>query len=166
MASIATGPALAESATSRIAEFEAIAPKAGLPDEGPTMSLMRIAMQRHTAMFMSNMIGGLTQTQFATMAKLHEIGPCSQNELGRRVFLDGATIKGVIDRLRRRALVRTRPARHDMRLHIVSLTTKGQNMSEAAIGVAKHVNAMTLEPMTFSERQTLTLLLKKLAKVP
>jgi DNA-binding MarR family transcriptional regulator len=64
------------------------------------------------------------------------------------VFLDGATIKGVIDRLRHRGFVRTRPTRHDMRLHIVSLTAKGRNMGEAAIRVAEQVNAATLEPMT------------------
>src|ERR1700676_197125 len=34
--------------------------------------LMRIAMQRHTAIFMSRMIAGLTQTQFAALAQLAE----------------------------------------------------------------------------------------------
>jgi len=32
--------------------------------------LLRVAMQRHTAIFMSRMIEGLTQTQFAALAKL------------------------------------------------------------------------------------------------
>ena len=32
--------------------------------------LMRVAMQRHTAIFMSRMIAGLTQMQFAALAKL------------------------------------------------------------------------------------------------
>ena len=44
--------------------------------------LMRIAMQRHTSIFTSRMIEGLTQTQFAALAKLYEVGPCSQNYLG------------------------------------------------------------------------------------
>ena len=46
--------------------------------------LMRVAMQRHTSIFTSRMIEGLTQTQFAALAKLYEVGPCSQNHLGRR----------------------------------------------------------------------------------
>ena len=66
--------------------------------------LMRVAMQRHTAIFMSRMIEGLTQTQFAALAKLYEVGPCSQNHLGRLIYLDAATIKGVVDRLRVRGL--------------------------------------------------------------
>ena len=69
--------------------------------------LMRVAMQRHTSIFMSAMIEELTQTQFAVMAKLHEVGPCSQNHLGRLVYLDAATIKGVVDRLGLRGFVTT-----------------------------------------------------------
>ena len=66
--------------------------------------LMRIAMQRHTSIFTSRMIEGLTQTQFAALAKLYEVGPCSQNHLGRLIYLDAATIKGVVDRLHLRGL--------------------------------------------------------------
>lgn len=67
--------------------------------------LMRIAMQRHTSIFTSRMIEGLTQTQFAALAKLYEVGPCSQNYLGRLIYLDAATIKGVVDRLHLRGFV-------------------------------------------------------------
>ena len=66
--------------------------------------LMRVAMQRHTSIFTSRMIEGLTQTQFAALAKLYEVGPCSQNYLGRLIYLDAATIKGVVDRLHLRGL--------------------------------------------------------------
>src|SRR5215813_5220824 len=69
--------------------------------------LLRIATQRHTSLFMSRMVEGLTQTQFAALAKLLEVGPCSQNHLGRLIYLDAATIKGVVDRLRARGLVAT-----------------------------------------------------------
>src|SRR5215204_7041258 len=67
--------------------------------------LMRVAMQRHTSIFTSRMVGDLTQTQFAALAKLADVGTCSQNHLGRLIYLDAATIKGVIDRLRMRKLV-------------------------------------------------------------
>jgi len=66
--------------------------------------LLRVAMQRHTSIFTSRMIEALTQTQFAALSKLHEVGPCSQNHLGRLIYLDAATIKGVVDRLGRAAL--------------------------------------------------------------
>src|SRR6476660_9179168 len=67
--------------------------------------LMRIAMQRHTSIFTSRMIEGLTQTQFAALAKLYEVGPCSQNHLVRLIYLDPATIQGVVDRLHLRGFV-------------------------------------------------------------
>ena len=76
--------------------------------------LLRVAMQRHTAIFMSRIVRGLTQTQFAALAKLREVGPCSQNQLGRLIYLDAATTRGVGrpargPRLRRRARGRARP---------------------------------------------------------
>jgi hypothetical protein len=55
--------------------------------------LMRIAMQRHTSIFTSRMIEGLTQTQFAALARALRGWPCSQNYLGRLIYLDAATIK-------------------------------------------------------------------------
>lgn len=45
--------------------------------------LMRIAMQRHTSIFTSRMVEGLTQTQFAALAKLYELA------LARRIILAG-----------------------------------------------------------------------------
>src|ERR1035441_5001577 len=56
--------------------------------------MLRVALQRHTSIFTTRMIEGLTQTQFAALAKLAEVGPCSQNHLGRLIYLDAATIKG------------------------------------------------------------------------
>src|SRR6266545_3743773 len=75
--------------------------------------LLRVAMQRHTAIFMSRMIADLTQTQFAALAKLFAVGPCSQNQLGRLIYLDAATTKGVVDRLKARHLVTVCPDPHD-----------------------------------------------------
>ena len=125
--------------------------------------LMRVAMQRHTSIFMSAMIEELTQTQFAVMAKLHEVGPCSQNHLGRLVYLDAATIKGVVDRLGLRGFVTTGSDPTDRRRRAVSLTDKGSQIMEAAIGVATEITAKTLRPLTADEQRTLTRLLKKLA---
>ena len=66
---------------------------------------LRVAMQRHTSIFTARMIEGLTQTQFAALAKLHEVGSCSQNHLGRLIYLDAATIKSVVDRLGARGFI-------------------------------------------------------------
>jgi DNA-binding MarR family transcriptional regulator len=124
--------------------------------------LMRVAMQRHTSIFMSRMIEDLTQTQFAVMAKLHEVGPSSQNHLGRLVYLDAATIKGVVDRLGLRGFVTTGSDPTDRRRRAVSLTDKGAQIMDAAIKVAAEITTKTLLPLSAEEQRTLTRLLKKI----
>ena len=125
--------------------------------------LLRVAMQRHTSIFTSQMIEGLTQTQFASLAKLYEVGPCSQNHLGRLIFLDAATIKGVVDRLSVRGFLTASNDPHDKRRRAVVLTEEGRRVTEAAIKVAMKITADTLLPLTEEERRTITRLLKKLA---
>ncbi|MEJ2378281.1 MAG: MarR family transcriptional regulator [Pseudolabrys sp.] len=124
--------------------------------------LMRVAMQRHTAVFMSRMIEGLTQTQFAALAKLHEVGPCSQNHLGRLIYLDAATIKGVVDRLSARGFVSACADPNDRRRRAVALIERGREVTEAAIEVAAGITADTLAPLNAEERRLIVRLLKKL----
>lgn len=124
--------------------------------------LMRVAMQRHTSIFMAHMIEDLTQTQFAVLAKLHEVGPTSQNHLGRLVFLDAATIKGVVDRLVLRGFISTGSDPTDRRRRAVSLTDAGAHVVAAAIRVAADVTARTLRPLTADEQRVLVRLLKKI----
>lgn len=124
--------------------------------------LMRVAVQRHTAIFMSRMIESLTQTQFAALAKLYEVGPCSQNHLGRLIYLDAATIKGVVDRLGVRGFVTALNDPKDRRRRAVALTDLGRDVTEKAIKVAGEITAATLTPLTAEEQRTVAKLLKKL----
>jgi DNA-binding MarR family transcriptional regulator len=124
--------------------------------------LMRVAMQRHTSIFTSRMIEDLTQTQFAALAKLLEVGPCSQNQLGRLIYLDAATIKGVVDRLRLRSFVITSDDPKDRRRMDVMLTDRGRQVTEAAVKVAAEITAATLAPLTPDEQRAIGKLLKKL----
>ena len=122
---------------------------------------LRVAMQRHTSIFTSHMIEGLTQTQFAALSKLHEVGPCSQNHLGRLIFLDAATIKGVVDRLGARGFLTALADPKDRRRRAVALTARGRKVTEAAMKIAAEITAATLAPLTAEEQLTLTRLLKK-----
>jgi DNA-binding MarR family transcriptional regulator len=124
--------------------------------------LMRVAMQRHTAIFMSRMVDGLTQTQFAALAKLYEVGPCSQNHLGRLIYLDAATIKGVVDRLRVRGFVTAMPDLNDRRRRAVALSERGRAVTGEAIKVAAEITAATLTPLSPDEQKAVVKLLKKL----
>lgn len=123
---------------------------------------LRVVMQRHTAIFTSRMVEGLTQSQFSALAKLLETGPCSQNQLGRLIYLDAATIKGVVDRLRLRGFVTISSNLKDRRLRSVELTDAGRKATEAAMRVAAEVTAATLEPLTPDEQRAFAGLLKKM----
>src|SRR5258707_10252361 len=122
--------------------------------------LLRVAMQRHTSIFMSKMIEGLTQTQFAALAKLCEVGPCSQNHLGRLIYLDAATIKGVVDRLGVRGFVTALADPTDRRRRAVALTERGRKVTEAAMLVAAQITPPTLTPLTAEEQRLVARLLK------
>jgi len=149
-------------------KLKVVVPAAEVPEPGRYVLdeqagfLMRVAMQRHTAIFMSQMVEGLTQTQFAALAKLYEVGPCSQNHLGRLICLDAATIKGVVDRLSGRGFVTALADPVDRRRRAVTLTERGRKATEAAQQVAARITADTLEPLTPEEQRVVTRLLKKL----
>ena len=89
--------------------------------------LLRRVNQRHLAVFAA-VIPEVTTTQLAAMAKLAELGPMSQNQLGRVTAMDAATIKGVVGRLVTRRLVVTVPSEEDRRRLIVDLTPEGREL--------------------------------------
>lgn len=124
--------------------------------------LLRVAMQRHTSIFMSRIIKGLTQTQFAALAKLREVGPCSQNQLGRLIYLDAATTKGVVDRLEARRFITARQDSHDRRRRAIALTDAGRGVADAAVKVARQITRQTLLPLSGREQRTVIRLLKRL----
>jgi DNA-binding MarR family transcriptional regulator len=94
--------------------------------------ILRQVSQRHTAIFAASIGDDLTPTQWATLAKLLERGPCSQNLLGRQTAMDAATIKGVVDRLSNRGMLETRPDPSDARRLVVVLTPAGKEVAERA----------------------------------
>jgi len=124
--------------------------------------LMRVAMQRHTSIFMSLMPHDLTQPQFAVLAKLIEVGTCSQNHLGRLIYLDAATIKGVIDRLRTRKLVTVQLNPKDRRRSMVSVTKHGYRIANEATKLAHRITAETLVPLRPLEQRQIVRLLRKM----
>ncbi len=122
---------------------------------------LRRANQRHVAIFAKHVVG-LTPTQFATLARLAEHGALSQNKLGRITAMDSATIKGVVERLRAKDLVSSRPDQSDQRLRLVDLTEKGRLVYQTAMQQALAARTETMEPLTEDEIEQFETLLAKL----
>ncbi|HEY8565558.1 MAG TPA: MarR family transcriptional regulator [Beijerinckiaceae bacterium] len=124
--------------------------------------LLRQVSQRHAVIFAGGIGCDLTPTQWAALAKLHEVGACSQNHLGRLTAMDAATVKGVVDRLAKRDLARTRSDPQDGRRLLVEITPAGRDLVERTIPRALAVTEETLAPLKPAERRTLLGLLRQL----
>jgi DNA-binding MarR family transcriptional regulator len=124
---------------------------------------LRQAQQRHATIFATEMVEDLTPTQWAALAKLREVGDCSQNHLGRLTAMDAATIKGVIDRLTARGFTAIRPDPNDGRRILVALTPAGSDLYDRAAPIAALITGKTLEPLGKNERSIFVALLRRLA---
>ncbi|KQT55226.1 MULTISPECIES: MarR family winged helix-turn-helix transcriptional regulator [unclassified Aureimonas] len=124
--------------------------------------ILRQVQQRHATIFVSHFASDLTPTQWAVIAKLAEIGEVSQNLLGRHTAMDVATIKGVVERLVKRGLVRTQPDPVDRRRLSISLSPAGRDCFDASVANARTVTEETLQPLDAQERQLLLGLLEKI----
>ena len=123
--------------------------------------VLRRVTQRHLAIF-SDLIPHVTTTQFAVLARLDELGPQSQNLLGRASAMDAATIKGVVDRLARQGLVVTAADPDDRRRLTVALTPEGTLLFKTTQAMALTVSDHTLKPLTPEEQVILLALLARL----
>lgn len=127
--------------------------------------ILRRAHQRATAIFLAELGDAhqITPMQFAALAKLHDLGAQSQNELGRLVAMDPVTIQGVIRRLTERHLIERSADPADRRRAVLRLTGAGRDLVERMIPFGFRVSAVTLEPLSPAEREQFLRLLGKLA---
>ncbi|GAB2179254.1 MarR family winged helix-turn-helix transcriptional regulator [Dongia sp. agr-C8] len=139
-----------------------VTPEEGYRLEKQVGYILRQASQRHAAIFAARIPEQLTTTQFATLVRLQEVGPCSQNNLGRQTAMDAATIKGVTDRLIQRGFVEAKVDPEDGRRRMLALTPLGLDLVARAIPVGLEISAETLEPLNPDERDQFLKLLMKL----
>jgi MarR family transcriptional regulator, lower aerobic nicotinate degradation pathway regulator len=124
--------------------------------------ILRLVSQRHTAIFADRMGADVTPTQWAALVKLHEVGPTSQNQLGRMTAMDVANIKGVVDRLLKRGLIATMADETDARRRLVALSGEGRALLLSRFADAKAITEETLSPLSPAERAQFLALLSKL----
>lgn len=101
--------------------------------------------------------------QFATLLRLHELGPQSQNELGRSVGMPPANIHATVRRLLADGLLKTEASPTDRRLTLVDLTQAGHAKLRQVLPAATAANARTLSALADDEQDLLMSLLRALA---
>lgn len=124
--------------------------------------LLRLAVQRHSVLFQEVVPLGLTPTQFSALIKLAELGSCSQNELGRHTAMDVATIKGVVERLRKKGLVAVAADPNDRRRAVLSIPEDQAHIVPELHKAGHMVSSLTLSPLSAAEQKQLLRLLEKI----
>jgi DNA-binding MarR family transcriptional regulator len=125
--------------------------------------LLRRAHQRNKALYAAVMPSDIAQPQFAVLARLLEVGPVTQNKLGRMTAMDAATVKGVVNRLVARRLLSIRRSPKDARVWIVDLTDGGRECIESLIEPALGAERQTLAALDPDERRLFLELLARVA---
>ncbi|GKX35578.1 MAG: transcriptional regulator [Rhizobiaceae bacterium MnEN-MB40S] len=133
--------------------------------DGQVGFLLRCAYQRASGNLLRRIADhGLTPAQFSVMARLYERGSMSQNRLGRLVGMEPANIRDVVQRLKRRGLLETRPAPDDARRLVIDFSEKGRSLIARLIPLEIESSAQTLASLNPEEQQTLLQLLGRLVE--
>lgn len=80
---------------------------------------------------------GLTYTQYVTMMALWEQDGVPVKELGKRLYLDSATLTPLLKRLESHGYVLRQRSKEDERSVLITLTDKGKELREAALDVPR-----------------------------
>jgi DNA-binding MarR family transcriptional regulator len=125
--------------------------------------LLRRAYQRHVALFQEAIPDdNLTAGQFVTLCVLKEREACSLNDIVKATAIDQATIRGVIERLKARALVAVGHDPDDARKLVVTLTPAGLALINETVPFAEDVSERTFGSLNPAERVAVEFLLKKM----
>ncbi len=76
--------------------------------------------------------------------------------------MDVATVKGVVDRLRDKGLIGSRPDPGDGRRSLISLTEAGELVIAELKAAGSRITTETLAPLEVAEREVFVGLLRKL----
>ena len=104
----------------------------------------------------------LNPQQFATMARLRELGPTSQNCLGEAVSMARANIHTMVERLQARGLVDTAADPKDARRRIVDLTDAGRALLTELMALDLESTDDALAGLADDERRVLYALLDRI----
>jgi DNA-binding MarR family transcriptional regulator len=127
--------------------------------------LLRRVYQRHVAIFQQNIPDSqLTAAQFVAMCAIQECAPCSLSEIVKATAIDQATVRGIVERLKARALITVTHDAEDKRKLMVALTPAGTRLVSATIPFAHQITESTFGNLNPAERLALMHLLRKMAE--
>lgn len=125
--------------------------------------LLRRAYQRHVAIFQQTISDSqLTAAQFVVLCAIRQFVSCSLSEIVKTTAIDQATMRGIIERLRAREVIRVSHDANDRRKVLVSLTPAGEKIIDATVPAAFAVSEATFGNLNSAERVAILYLLRKM----
>ncbi|SMP80823.1 MarR family winged helix-turn-helix transcriptional regulator [Noviherbaspirillum suwonense] len=125
--------------------------------------LLRRAYQRHVAIFQHTISDAqLTAAQFVVLCAVRQFVSCSLSEIVKTTAIDQATMRGIIERLKAREVIRVSHDAHDRRKVLVSLTPAGEEIIDATVPAALAVSEATFGNLNPAERVAMLYLLRKM----
>ena len=126
--------------------------------------LLRKAYQAHIAIFQEMCADRqLTAAQLAVLCALRDNGASSLTEIGNKVVMDPATVRGIAERLMERKLIALTTDKSDRRRVIANLTKRGQQLLVRVIPSALSISEQTMRSLNAAEQVALLHLLNKLS---
>ena len=130
-------------------------------DDSLGFLMTRTARSMKRALDMRLAEHSVTSTQYAVLYVLWEEDGLSLTDLGKRLYFDGPTITGIVDRMERDNLVERRRNDVDRRVIKIYLTKRGKNLKDTLLPLGPEVNKVATVDFTREEKSQLKWLLLK-----
>jgi DNA-binding MarR family transcriptional regulator len=125
----------------------------------PSWLISQLAVHVRRLVFDGFSAAGARGYHYRILAALHEFGPSSQAELGRRCRVDRSDVVAAVNELVEQGFVDRTPDPDHGRRNKVTLTRGGARQLRRMDGLLDQVQDDLLEPLSAAERRTLTRLL-------
>jgi DNA-binding MarR family transcriptional regulator len=118
--------------------------------------LIRRLHQIHTALFAEECgEEKVTPIMYSVLSSLAQSGPVDQTTLANAVAIDKTNMTDILDRLKKRGLVRRRVAPRDRRVRLAALTDDGRDLLDRIDEKAHRAHLRTIEDLSPADQQRL-----------
>ncbi|MEL6265690.1 MAG: MarR family winged helix-turn-helix transcriptional regulator [Pseudomonadota bacterium] len=125
--------------------------------------LIRRLHQIHTALFAEECAGEtVTPIMYSVLSALAELGPVDQTSLAQAVAIDKTNMADLLERLRKRGLIRRRTSTADRRVRIAALTEAGRALLDRIDAAVARAHRRTLEDLAPGEQAQMMAMMRRI----
>jgi len=149
--------------TKKAAEEEPTPPWREDPLQRRPGFLIRRLHQIHTALFAEECgEEKVTPIMYSVLSALAQSGPVDQTTLATAVAIDKTNMTDILDRLKKRGLVRRRVGTKDRRIRLAALTDEGRDLLDRIDEKAHRAHVRTIEDLAPADQVRLMKLMNQI----